>query len=92
MAKVSFLVGLYSYHLFCHKIFKQLQNDNFNYSSTWLRVWNEVATIFLFAIVFLVELKDILDMGKGLIGLVLFSVVLMIAIKWYKKKRTQSLS
>ena len=87
VAKVIFLIGLYSYHFYCHKIFKQLQNDVFKYSSNWLRVWNEVATIFLFAIVFLVKLKDIMDMGKGLIFLIAFSIILMIAIKTYKRIR-----
>ena len=92
LAKISFLIGLYAYHFYCHRIFKQLQNDKFSHNSTWLRVWNEVATIFLFAIVFLVKLKDILDMGLGLLGLIIFSMILMICITLYRKKRLKQKS
>lgn len=90
MVKLFFVFGLFLYHLSCHKIFKQLQNDKIKYSSTSLRVWNEVATIFLVAIVFLVVLKDIAHMGYGLLGLIIFTFILMMGIKIYKKIRTQS--
>jgi putative membrane protein len=86
-AKLGFVLGLFLYHLYCHKIFLDLQNQKKIYSSTFLRIWNEVATLFLFAIVFLVVLKSILSMGYGLLGLVLLSIVLMAAIKVYKKAR-----
>ena len=50
--KLSFVFALYFYHLGCHKIYKQLQNNVIKYSAFKLRIWNEVATILLFAIVF----------------------------------------
>lgn len=87
IVKLFFVFGLFLYHLSCHKIFKELQNDIVKYTSTQLRVWNEVATIFLVAIVFLVVLKDIISMSKGLIGLLIFTLTLMIAIRIYKKLR-----
>lgn len=89
IAKLSFVVGLFIYHLSVHKIFKNLQNDQIKYTSTFLRVWNEVATIFLVAIIFLVVLKDIISMGYAIIGLVIFSITLMLGIKTYKKIRTK---
>ena len=88
MTKFIFLIGLFGYHFFCHKIFKQLQSGIFEYSSTWLRVWNEVATLFLFAIVFLAITKDLLHFGYGFLGLVILSLLLFIAIQIYKKSRT----
>ncbi len=91
IAKLAFVFGLFIYQFSCHRLFNQLQNNVFNYSSTHLRAWNEVATIFLVAIVFLVVLKDIVSMGLGLLGLVIFTIVLMIAIKTYKNIRTKSL-
>lgn len=87
IVKLCFVFGLFLYHLYCHKIFKNLQNDIIKHTSTQLRIWNEVATIFLVAIVFLVVLKDIMSMGKALVGLVLFSTLLLIAIRIYKKIR-----
>lgn len=88
--KLGFVAGLYTYHLLCHVIYRQLQRDELRYSSQQLRVWNEVATIFLVSIVFLVVLKSALSMLWALIGLVVFTVVLMIAIRIYKKVRIRS--
>ena len=90
IAKLIFVFFLFLYHLSCGKILKQLNEPNFKYSSMQLRVWNEVATIFLVAIVFLVELKNILSMGKGLLGLLVLIVLLGTGIKLYRKKRLKS--
>jgi len=89
IAKIVFVVFLYIYHFICHKIYKSLQNEEYSWSSTKLRVWNEVATVLLFAIVFLVILQDILSMWWGVLGLFIFSGLLMVAIKLYKKKRIE---
>lgn len=85
--KLLFVVGLYLYHYLTHLIFKQQQNDVFKYSSMQLRIWNEVATLFLVAIVFLVVVKDGLVWTKALGGLVIFILILLGAIKIYKKIR-----
>lgn len=87
--KLVFVALLYIYHLLCHKIYAQFQKDIVNYSSNKLRVWNEVATIILFAIVFLVTLKNAVNWIYGVIGLVLFSVLLMLGIKLYKRLRNK---
>ena len=71
----------------CHFIFKELQSDTLRYSAQKLRVWNEVATIFLIAIVFLVVLKDVMGLVEGLLGLAVVTVVLVMAIKIYRAKR-----
>lgn len=86
--KIAFVVGLFLYHFSCQKIFTQQQNGLVKQTSTQLRIWNEVATLFLFAIVFLVVLKNSLDFIWGIVGLVLFAVILMLAIRIYKKLRT----
>src|ERR1043165_59776 len=51
MIKLCFVVGLYAYHFTLHAIYKQESKGIFKYSSTQLRIWNEVATIFLIAII-----------------------------------------
>ncbi len=88
--KLCFVAGLYAYHMSCHILYRQLQHDQFRYSSQQLRVWNEVATIFLFSIVFIVVLKSALSMLWGLIGLAAFVVVLMSAIRIYKNIRNKN--
>lgn len=85
--KLAFVVCLYVYHFLCHSIFNQQQNGIIRYSSTQLRIWNEVATVFLIAIVFLVVLKSALSMVWGIVGLLLFSAMLMLAIRIYKRTR-----
>jgi putative membrane protein len=85
--KLGFVVGLYFYHLLCHQIFKQQQRGELKYTSGQLRMWNEMATIFLVSIVFLVVLKNALSMLWALIGLVIFIVLLLLAIRIYKRLR-----
>lgn len=85
--KLCFVVGLYVYHHTLHAIFKQQAKGIFKYSSQKLRIWNEVATIFLVAIVMLATVKQGLSVVWGLGGLVAFVIVLMSAIKMYKAIR-----
>ncbi|MDN5203535.1 CopD family protein [Fulvivirgaceae bacterium BMA10] len=89
LIKIGLVLGLYVYHFICFNIHKKLQADKTVYSAQKLRIWNEVATMFLVSVVFLVVLKNTLDMTWGLIGFVLFGIVLMIAVKIYKKFRTK---
>ena len=85
--KLSFVFLLYLYHWGCHKIYEQLQNDVIKYTSAKLRLWNEGATIILFAVVFLVELQNSIDWIWGLVGIFSFGILMMILIKIYKKAR-----
>jgi putative membrane protein len=88
--KLTFVLALYVYQIICHKIFIQLQNDIVKYSSFKLRIWNEVATIILFSIVFLVVLKNAINWIWGVIGIILFSVLLMFGVKLYKRIRNKN--
>ena len=85
--KVGFVVGLLLYHLSIHVIYKQQSAGIFKYTSQQLRIWNEVATLFLVAIILLVSVKDALSLVWGLVGLVCFSIILLVAIRLYRKKR-----
>lgn len=59
----------------------------FTWTSIQLRIWNEVATIFLFAIVFLAVLKNSISWIYGVVGIVVLSMILMSAVKIYKYYR-----
>lgn len=85
--KLTFVVLLYAYHLYCHKIYKELQQGVARLSSLQLRILNEGATIILISVVFLIVLKNQLDWIKGTLGFVGVTVALMIAIQAYKKLR-----
>ena len=85
--KITFVTFLIAYHIKTHQMFLKQQNDKLNYSSMFMRIWNEGATILLFAIVFLVILKDSLHWLSGLIAFLGLIVVLMLGIRLYKKTR-----
>lgn len=87
IVKLIFVLLLVGYHLWCHKIFKQLQNDQLNWTSGKLRMFNEVATILLFAIVFLIVVKTAMSGLIGIIGILSLGILLMLGIKFYKKVR-----
>jgi protoporphyrinogen IX oxidase len=87
--KLGFIAILLVYHLLCQRIFNQLKAGVYKWSSTGLRIWNEVATLLLVAIVFLVVLRDSLNWIWGTIGFFAVAIGLMIAIKLYKKLRTR---
>ncbi|CAM3961250.1 MULTISPECIES: CopD family protein [Flavobacterium] len=88
--KLAFVLLLYIYHLKCHQIFKQLQNDEVKHSSNFFRIWNEGATIILFAVVFLVILKSAINWIFGVVGIITFSVLIMLGFKFYKRIREKN--
>jgi len=85
--KLVFVFFLYLYHISLHIIFRQQANGIFKYSSQQLRIWNEVATIFLVAIVIIVVVKQNISVVWGIVGLILFAFILMSAVKIYKVLR-----
>lgn len=85
--KLGFVALLYIYHFICHWMFNRLQRDELKWSSTQLRMWNEVATVLLFAIVFIIVLKNTVTWIYGLAWLIGLSFLLMMAVKWYKRIR-----
>ena len=87
LVKLIFVLGLFAYHSSLEKMYKQQMKGIFKYSSQKLRIWNEVATIFLVAIVMLATVKQTMSFVWGLIGLIGFVIVLMSAIKIYKNLR-----
>ena len=88
--KLGFVFLLYLYHGKCQQIFNQLQRNEVKQSSNFYRVWNEGATLILFAVVFLVILKNALNWIYGTFGIILFSVVIMLGFKFYKKIREKN--
>ena len=86
-AKLVFVALLFVYHFKTHMMFKTLQSNGISYSSNYMRIWNEGATLILFAIVFLVILKNTLNMIYGLFSLLGLSIILFFAIRLYKNVR-----
>lgn len=85
--KLAFVVLLTVYHIACHAIMNELARNEVKFSSQGMRIWNEIPTILLFGIVFLVVFKEVLAMWKGLLGLFALIAVLMTGIILYRKFR-----
>ncbi|MGQ7946012.1 CopD family protein [Flavobacterium sp. WC2509] len=90
--KLCFVFLLYLYHLKCQQIFSQLQRDEVKYTTNFMRLWNEGATIILFAVVFLVVLKNAVNWIYGVIGIFIFSITIMLGFKFYKRIRERNKS
>jgi len=87
IVKLMFVFGLTLYHLQNHAIYRKLAKNKITWTSTQLRLWNELATIFLVAIVFIVTLKNTVSFLWGILGLLLLGFTLWGAAMLYKKAR-----
>ena len=85
--KLGFGIALFIYQIKTHIYFKALQNDIIIKSSNYMRIWNDGATFILFAVVFLVILKNALNWIFGLVGLIILGVLIMLGYKLYKSVR-----
>lgn len=82
--KLVFVLLLYIYHFSLHVLFRQQERGEFRYKSGKLRLWNEVSTILLFAIVLLATVKQTMSWLYGTLGLLSLGIVLFLGVKWYK--------
>ena len=83
--KLTFVVLLLVYHFVCQRLLKKVANGQFNWSSTQLRLWNELATLVLVAVIFLVELQHSMNWIGGTLGFFGVGILLMLLIRIYKK-------
>jgi len=90
LIKLIFVIFLYLYFFTLHRIYREQLRGIFKYSSQQLRIWNEVATIFLVAITMLAVVKDSLSFVWGVIGLIGLTIILMSAVKIYKIRRERN--
>ena len=88
--KLSFVVLLFIYHGMTHKYYLDLQRDVVKKSSNFMRLWNEGATFILFAVVFLVILRNALNWIFGVIGIAVLGILLMLGFKIYKRIREKN--
>lgn len=88
--KLGFVLLLILYHLRNHFIFKKFQKDEITYTSNYMRIWNEGATLILFSVVFLVILKSTFNWIFGVVGILVLGILLMLGIKLYKRIRNKN--
>lgn len=88
--KLLFVALLIAYHLKTHQMFLQLQKNKIKYTSNFMRIWNEGATVVLFAVTFLAILKSAFNWVYGIVGIVVLGLLLMLGIKLYKRFRNKN--
>lgn len=85
--KIISVILLSFYHLQCQRIFNQQRIGVYKFSSFKLRIFNELATILLVAIVFLVVVKSKNGLLWGLLGTIAFAGILVLMVYIYKRTR-----
>ena len=85
--KLTLLVLLIGYHHYCKTIIKKLEKGRTGFTSFQFRLFNELPTLFLLAIVLLAVLKDNANFILVFGGVLLFGFVLYLIAKAYKKSR-----
>ena len=87
LVKLGLVGGLLIYHWYCGRIRKSLEHDISPFTSFQLRMWNELATIFLVSIVFIVVLKNAFSWIYGTLGLIVFGILIMLAVRLVRRIR-----
>lgn len=89
--KLGFLLVLLIYHYRCGRILSaHARGESCGWSSTRLRVFNEGATLLMVAIVVLAVFKNATSVVWGLLAWIALGVVLMLAVRLYKKYRLKA--
>ncbi len=85
--KLLFVALLVSYHLLNQGLFGHFQRDRIRFSPWQLRLWNEVATLFLVAIVFIIMMRDMFNWIWGTLGILGLGGLLYLASRIYRNQR-----
>lgn len=87
--KYLLVIILYAYHVSLDLILRKLKANALKMSSFTLRLYNEIPTVLLIAIVMLIVVKSNISAIYGIIGLLVLVAVLISASYLYKKIRNQ---
>jgi len=88
--KFLWLALLVAYHITCGVIRKRQLARTFAWTSNRLRVFNEVATLLMVAIVFTAVFKVAMTAAYGVAGLLALGLSLMFGLRAYRKFRERS--
>ncbi|MCR9160508.1 MAG: CopD family protein [Nannocystaceae bacterium] len=88
--KFVWLAMLIAYHFACGRIRRRQLARTFTWSSRRLRVFNEVATMLMVAIVFTAVFKSAMTAAYGVMGLLGLGISLMVGIRAYRRAREKA--
>lgn len=85
--KLTLVLILVIYHFWCHRIIQRLRKSPSGISGFGYRLFNELPTLLLIAIVMLAVWKSLDGLWLGLVILVFLALLFFLAARWYKKLR-----
>lgn len=85
--KLIIVTFIFIYHLSCQVIYHDQIRSFFKYSPFFLRIWNEIATVLLFAVVSVAVLKNYLIFQHIVIGVFVLLLILLGGIFYFELKR-----
>jgi protoporphyrinogen IX oxidase len=88
--KLGLVTLLVIYHFYCQRLLTRLQHNDLPLGTMGFRILNEVATLLLIAIVFVIVLRDSISWLYGMLGIMGVALLMMLAIKLYKKARNKN--
>ncbi len=91
LLKLVFVGVLFLYHLRCQQIYSNMQKNCHTGTSIKLRLFNEIATLLLFAIVFLAVVKSTGGFVWGMLWLIVLAAIILAAVFIYKKQREKNI-
>jgi putative membrane protein len=89
LIKFGLLAGLLGYTGWCGAIRRQQAAKTSTWTSNKLRMFNEIGTMFMVAIVFLAVFRTAMSIAWGVGGLLGLGVSLMLGIRFYRKLRSK---
>lgn len=85
--KLGFIALLWVYQVYTHVVFRRFQRNEPFGSSMRLRFLNEVPTVILISVIFVIVQRNAIDWVKWLAGILGLAIALTIAIKLYQEAR-----
>jgi len=89
-AKLAFVVILSGYLGYCKTVMKRLAKGEKVLTSFKFRLFNEIPSILLLAIILLAVYRNSLNYGKAIIGVLVFGIIIFAITKAYKKARNKA--
>jgi putative membrane protein len=84
--KLTFVAGLLVYQLYGQRVLKGIREHPLSYTSVGMRMMNEVPTVILIAVVFLVVMKSTFSWLWGTAGIFGTALLLMVVVKMLRAK------
>lgn len=88
--KLFFVACLLLYQFFGQRVFRRMGENPMAYTSFGMRLWNEVSTVILVSVVFLVVNRDSISWLWGALGLVGLGALLTLVVSLYRKRRAKA--